>query len=140
VTASIRDRGAADALGLVLLAPAAIGLALLVVALGRGVDSRAMTQSAAEAAAEAAALERTPAAAAAAARRVAAAMLVDADSCASPVVEVDTYQFAPGGVVRVAIECAASTRGVESIQKSDRVARAEAVAHVDEFRAAEGGL
>ena len=34
-----RDRGAADALGLVLIAPAVIGLAILVVALGRGVDA-----------------------------------------------------------------------------------------------------
>jgi Flp pilus assembly protein TadG len=132
-----RDRGAADALGLVLIAPAAIGLALLVVALGRGVDSRAQAQSAAEAAAEAAALERSPAAADAAARRVAAAMLVDRDSCASPSVTVDTHHFTVGGVVRVSIECHAGNRAIESVQASDRPTRAEAVAHVDEFRVTE---
>ena len=58
-----RDRGAADALALVLIAPAVIGLAVLVVMLGRSVDSRAQAQSAAEAAAQAAALERSPGAA-----------------------------------------------------------------------------
>jgi Flp pilus assembly protein TadG len=138
VTRTVRDRGAADVLGLVLLAPAAVGLALLVVALGRGVDSRAQTQSAAEAAAQAAALERTPAAADAAARRVAAAMLVDGDSCSSPSVSVDTRQFVAGGLVRVAIECGVSNRGIESIPGPRRATRAEAVAHLDEFRVAEG--
>ena len=34
-----RDRGAAEALGVVLIAPVAIGLALLVVSLARGVDA-----------------------------------------------------------------------------------------------------
>ena len=52
------DRGAADALGLVLIAPVMVGLAILVVSLGRGVDSQAQARSAAEAAAQAAVLER----------------------------------------------------------------------------------
>ena len=138
MTRSDRDRGAADALGLVLIAPVAIGLALLVVALGRGVDSRAQTQSAAEGAAQAAALERTPAAADAAARRVAAAMLVDGDSCSSPSVQVDTRQFTAGGLVRVVIECHVADRGIEAVQGSGRITRAEAVAHIDHFRVTEG--
>ncbi len=87
---SHRDRGSADALGLALLAPAAIGLAVVIVFLGRGVDSRATVQSAAEAAAQAAAQERSPAAAVAAAQQVGAAMLVDRASCSSPQVFVDT--------------------------------------------------
>ena len=132
-----RDRGAADALALVLIAPAVIGLAVLVVMLGRSVDSRAQTQSAAEAAAEAAALERSPGAADAAARRVAEAMLVDHDSCSAPTVRVDTNSFRPGGEVRVSIECHAAARGIEVVQRSARSFAAEAVAHIDEFRAAE---
>jgi hypothetical protein len=134
-----RDRGAADALALVLIAPAVIGLALLAVMLGRSVDSRAQAQSAAEAAAQAAALERSPGAAGAAARRVAEAMLVDHDSCAAPSVRVDTSSFRPGGEVRVSIECHASRRGIEVVQRSTRAFAAEAVAHIDEFRAAEDG-
>lgn len=134
-----RDSGAADALALVLIAPAVIGLALLVVILGRSVDARAQAQSAAEAAAQAAALERSPGAAEDAARRVAAAMLVDHDSCASPAVRVDTSAFRPGGDVRVSVECHAATRGIEAVQRSPRSFDAEAVAHIDEFRAAEEG-
>jgi Flp pilus assembly protein TadG len=133
-----RDRGAADALALVLIAPAVIGLALLVVMLGRSVDSRAQAQSAAEAAAQAAVLERSPGAADAAAHRVATAMLVERDSCSTPSVHVDTSAFRPGGEVRVTIECHASRRGIEAVQPSARTFSATAVAHVDRFRAAEG--
>ena len=135
---SDRDRGAADALALVLIAPAVIGLALLVVMLGRSVDGRAQAQSAAEAAAQAAALERSPGAARGAAQRVATAMLVEPDSCATPVVRVDTSAFRPGGEVRVSVECHAAPRGIQAVQRSTRSFVAEAVAHVDEFRAAEG--
>ncbi len=137
MSARARDRGAADALALVLIAPAAIGLALLVIMMGRSVDSRAQAQSAAEAAAQAAALERSPGAASGAAQRVAMAMLVDRDSCGAPVVDVDTSAFRPGGEVRVAVECHASRRGVEAVQRSTRSFTAEAVAHIDAFRAAE---
>ncbi|HZB40168.1 MAG TPA: hypothetical protein VE487_04340 [Ilumatobacter sp.] len=133
-----RDRGAADALALVLIAPAVIGLALLVVMLGRSVDARAQAQSAAEAAAQAAALERSSGAAEAAARRVAQAMLVDHDSCSTPSVGVDTSAFRPGGEVRVSIECHAEARGIEVVQHSAKSFAAEAVAHIDEYRAAEG--
>ena len=51
------DRGSTDALGLALLVPAALGLAVVIIFLGRGVDSRATVQSAAESAAQAAAQE-----------------------------------------------------------------------------------
>jgi hypothetical protein len=137
MTTDGRDRGAADALALVLIAPAVIGLAVLVVMLGRAVDSRAQAQSAAEAAAQAAALERSPVAADAAAHRVAEAMLVDLDSCSAPSVLVDTSLFRPGGEVRVSIECHATARGIEFVQHSARTFRAEAIAHIDEFRAVE---
>lgn len=109
------DRGSADALGLVLLLPAALGLAAVVVWLGRGVDSRATVQSAAEAAAQAAAQERSPAAAVAAAEQVGAAMLVDLATCSSPHVGVDTAEFQPGGVVTVTVSCTTSTEGLSLI-------------------------
>ena len=138
MTAQRRDRGAADALGLVLIAPAVIGLALLVVALGRGVDARARAQSAAESAAQAAALERDAGTAASAARRVAGAMLVADDTCRRPLVLVDTTLFRPGGEVRVTVECQSSNRAVEAVQSGDRPTRATATARVDRHRAAVG--
>ncbi len=109
------DAGSADALGLALLLPAAIGLAVVIVWLGRGVDSRATVQSAAESAAQAAAQERSPAAAVAAAQEVGTAMLVDATTCAAPTVVVDTSSFVPGGVVAVTVSCTVSTEGLSLV-------------------------
>jgi Flp pilus assembly protein TadG len=136
-----RDRGAADALGLVLIAPAVIGLALLVIALGRGVDARAQVRSAAESAAQAAALERSAGEAVRAANTVARAMLVDTDACSEPAVAVD-YPTAPppnagitSGFVEVTITCQVSNRGVEVIQSGAREESVTAIATVDFFRA-----
>lgn len=129
------DRGAADALGLALLAPAAIALAMAIVFLGRGIDGRATVQIAAEAAAQAAAQERTPAAAEAAARLVGARVLVDATSCATPSVDVDTSQFRPGGRVAVTVSCTVSTAGLELIgPPPGRASSATAYAAIDAFR------
>jgi Flp pilus assembly protein TadG len=135
----VRDRGAADALGLVLIAPAVIGLALLVVSLGRSVESRSSTQAAAEAAAQAAALERSPGAARTAANRVVATMLEpDVDTCASPQVAVDTGDFRAGGSVAVTVTCSATNRGVEVVQDGPRTFSVRATARIDPFRATEG--
>jgi hypothetical protein len=136
--ALLRDRGAADALALVLIAPACIGLALLVVWMGRGVDSVAQVRSAAESAAQAAALERTASRAAIAAERVAAQMLVDADTCRDPSVNVDISGFRPGGSVAVTVVCNASPVGVEAIRPSAGEVSARAVARVDPYRADDG--
>ncbi len=136
----MNDRGSADALGLVLIAPAVLGLALLVIALGRGVDATAQVRSAAESAAQAAALERNPAAAGAAAQRAVDAMLGDSSSCDDPSV-VTVYPPTPPrgsaiavGIVRVTVSCRVSDRGVEVISQpyDDSVT---AVATVDFFRA-----
>jgi Flp pilus assembly protein TadG len=136
---SCGETGSADALGLVLLAPAAIGLAVVIVFLGRGVDSRATVQSAAEAAAQAAAQERTPAAAVAAAEQVGAAMLVDSSSCSAPAVAVDLSRFGPGGSVAVTVSCTVSTAGLELIDPpSTGPTTATAFATIDPFRATEG--
>lgn len=136
----MRDRGAADALGLVLVAPAVLGLALLVIALGRGVDARAQVRSAAESAAQAAALERNPDAASAAAERAVDAILGDSSNCNDPRVSTsDPPAPAPGsgftvGLVRVTVSCEVSDRGVEVInQPYDE--SVTAVATVDFFRA-----
>lgn len=131
-----RDRGATDALGLVLIAPAAIGLAVLVIALGRGVDARAQVRSAAGAAAQAAALERSPLAAQAAAERVAAAMLTDVDVCPNgPTVAVEYPVGDRGGTVWATVTCEGSSRGIELVQPTPRGETFRASATVDEFRA-----
>jgi Flp pilus assembly protein TadG len=137
-----RDRGAAEALGLVLIAPVAIGLAVLVVFLSRQVDARAQVRTAAESAAQAAAQERSPAAAEIAARQVVDAMLTDPDTCASPNVDVEPREFRPGGLVTVTVSCDVSARGIELLAPSDpespsRRLWATATATIDLFRAAE---
>ena len=135
---SERDRGSADALGLALMAPAAIGLALVIVFLGRHVDSRATVQSAAEAAAQAAAQERSVVAAVAAAEQVGAAMLIDDSSCSSPLVVVDTARFGPGGLVAVTVSCTVSADGLEPIgPPALGPTTATAFATIDPLRATE---
>lgn len=134
-----RDRGAADALGLALIAPAALAVAFVIVFLGRGVDSRATVQSAAESAAQAAAQERSPAAAVVAAEQVTAAMLVDRATCAEPTVSVDTSAFGPGGRVSVTVSCSVSTAGLELIDPPNHgPMTATAFATIDPLRATEG--
>ena len=132
------DRGSSDALGLALLTPAAIGLAVVIVFLGRGVDSRATVQSAAESAAQAAAQERSVAAAIGAAEEVGRAMLVDPSSCSSPQVSVDVSDFRPGGQVSVTVSCSVSSDGLDLIDPPSSGANtATAFAAIDPFRATE---
>jgi Flp pilus assembly protein TadG len=139
VTRRLRDDdGSSDALGLALLTPAAIGLAVVILFLGRGVDSRATVQSAAESAAQAAAQERSTAAAVAAAEAVGRAMLVDPTSCASPRVSVNVADFRPGGQVAVTVSCTVSTDGLELIDPpSGGTNTATAFAAIDPLRATE---
>ena len=133
-----RDAGSSDALGLALLTPAAIGLAVAIVFLGRGVDSRATVQSAAESAAQAAAQERSGIAAVAAAEEVGRAMLVDPSSCSAPLVSVDLSDFRPGGQVAVTVSCTVSAEGLELIDPPATGANtATAFAAIDPLRATE---
>lgn len=129
-----RDRGASDALALVLLAPAMIGLALLVVFLGRQVDARAQVRTAAESAAQAAALARDPATAEQAALETVGAMLVDPDTCEAPSVTVDLSAFAPGGSVSVTVTCDVARRGLDPLPVPSVRTSATATAAVDPFR------
>lgn len=131
------DRGSSDALGMALLAPAAVGLALVILFLGRGIDSRATVQVAAESAAQAAAQERTPAAANRAGQATAAAMLHDELTCANPLVHIDVSRFGPGGEVAATVTCHVSLSGLELLDPPDRgPVTATAFATIDPLRAA----
>jgi hypothetical protein len=100
------DRGEANALGLVLIAPVAIALAILILWIGRKVDADSKVQAASSAAAQAAARQRTPMAAVAAAQSTAALMLTDAKDCSGgPAISVDASQFRAGGEVTVVVAC-----------------------------------
>lgn len=135
-----RDRGVANALGLVLIAPASIGLALLVVTLGRAVDTDAQLRTAAEAAAQAAALERDVSSAGAAAQRLVDDMFADDSICKPDRPRADTSYAndsgvsvdagaMSGGVVTVIVGCPGSGGG-------DGELSGPVVAHatVDRFR------
>ncbi len=132
-----RDRGAADALALVVIAPFIVLFALLIVSLGRSVESRSETQMVAESAAQAAALERSPGAGRAAAQAVADAMLTNPDTCSNPRIDVDPADFRPGGSVAVTISCFATNRGIEGVQDGSIEFSTRAVARIDQFRAEE---
>ena len=129
-----RDRGASDVLALVLLAPAAIAMALVIAFLGRQVDARAQVHTAAEAGAQAAAVARDVVAAEHDARRVVSATLVDAGTCADPSVEVDLTQFGPGGLVAVTVRCTTRPVGLDLTGARPATVEARAVATIDGFR------
>ena len=71
------DRGAAEVVAAIMIAPVVVGFTVLVFFLGRQVESRASVRTAADSAAQAAARQRDPAAADAAARQTAVDMLGD---------------------------------------------------------------
>lgn len=134
-----RDRGAADALGLVILVVPMLAFALLVFYLGRNVDARAQVRSAAESAAQAAALERNDELGRSAAQATVSAML-DADVCPTPDVNVEFSAADFGGtadrLVEVLIRCDVSNADVAALDvaATDRI-EARAFATVDRFRA-----
>lgn len=121
-------------LALVLLAPAAIAMALVIVFIGRQVDARAQVHAAAEAGAQAAALARDPASADAAARRAVAATLVDPSTCANPGVDVDLSGFGPGGVVSVVVRCTTRPEGIGTTGASPVTFETRAAATIDAYR------
>ena len=132
-----RDDGSSDALGMALIAPAAIALAIAVLFISRGVDTRATAQSAAEAAAQAAAQERNLGAASGAAQQIGNAMLVDVTTCANPSVSTSTQSgFVAGGTVTVTVTC---NRNVDDlgliVPTGSNGATFTAYAVIDTFRA-----
>lgn len=135
------DRGAAEALGLVLLAPFVILLALLVVALGRSVDSEAQMRTAAEAAAQAGALERDHASARSAAERLVSDMMSDSFCTDAVVVVPDDAARGVGmsaGLIEVTVTCTMGNDGLQAVTQP--VTRSvTAFATVDRFRSGAGG-
>lgn len=132
------DRGVADALSLVLIAPFAVGLAILVVVLGQRVESEAQLRTAAEAAAQAAALERTGDDAQRAAEAVARAMLDDG-SCydlvvAPPRLDIEQAIGTTIGTWSVTITCTLRHDDVGDVVGRPVVLSATAHATVDMFR------
>lgn len=128
------ERGSGEVLGLVLITPLVVAVALIVVFVGRRVDAAATVRSAAAAGAQAAVLERSAAEADAAARIVASRMLDANPNCTSVRVEVDTAAFRPGGSVTVTAGCAVSASGVEPVVGRPTWAVSSAAATVDPYR------
>lgn len=129
------DRGAAEALGLVVIAPGMILLALLVVLLGRDVDARAIVRSAAEAGAQAAALERDSTSSSAAAQAVVAAMLTDG-TCRrhEAAVEIAAPDAQGRSAVAVSVICWVANDGVEVLRSDGKTYSAVAYATIDPYR------
>jgi len=135
-----RDRGAADALGLVVMVVPMVAFAVLVFYVGRNVDAQAQLRAATESAAQAAALERNPADAAAAANAAFGAM-VGADRCPDPELTIG-YRDGQGAVaaqlVEVVVRCDVPNDGFEVLDLAESANRGvsfTAVATVDLFRA-----
>ena len=136
MTGQPRDHGAADVLGLVLILPAIIGFAILLLFIGRQVDTAAQLQLATDAAARSAAQERTLASGLAAARAVAEGALGDARACpGGPVVVVDAGAWDPGDQVTVTVTCEPRRDDLDLISPPPRRVSATSSAVIDEYRA-----
>lgn len=130
------DVGAAEVLGLVLIFPVMLGLAMLVLWAGRTVDTNAQVRSAATAAAQAAARQRTPPAGIAAAQRTVDAMLIDGDICAGGAdVSIDAGRWSPGGSVTVTVSCTPRRDDVALLTPETQTLTATSTAAVDPFQA-----
>lgn len=130
-----RDRGEANALGLVLIAPVAIALAMLILWIGRKVDTDAQVQAASSAAAQAAARQRNPAAAVAAAKTTAEAMLTDAKACSrGAAVSIDTSNFRAGGEVTVVVACSPQRSDLLLSGVASATFAASSTASIDTYR------
>jgi Flp pilus assembly protein TadG len=131
-----RDRGSADVLGLVLIFPAALGLAMLVLWLGRQVDTSAQVQAASDAAAQAAARQRDAGLAAAAASTIVTTMLSDVEACSTgPAVTIDTSQWRSGGTVTVTVSCIPETNDLRLGGATTREITGTSTATLDSYRA-----
>ena len=131
------QRGDAEVVGLVLIAPVVAAFVLLVFWLGRQVDTRTQVRQAADAAAQAAARQRDPTHATQAARHAATVMLADNERCAGgPDIQVDLATFTPGAVVTATIRCRTAHSGVELVTQTDETYTATATAVIDTYRSA----
>jgi uncharacterized iron-regulated membrane protein len=134
---SPRDRGEANALGLVLIAPVGIALAILVLWTGRKVDTDAQVQAASSAAAQSAARQRDPTAAVAVAQATAVAMLTDVKACAGgPIVSIQATNFRPGGDITVVVSCSPQRSDLLLTGPAPAIFTASSTAAVDTYRSA----
>ena len=130
------DRGAAEVVAAILIAPVIVGLVVALFYLGREVDGRAAVRTAAEAAAQAAARQRDPESAVQAAERTAEEMLGDDSTCMNgPSVVVAVGDFRSGGVVNVDVTCGTRVDDLTFIDASERSFTAHGTAVVDTYRA-----
>lgn len=128
------DTGSGDVLGLVLITPLVVAVALIVVLVGRRVDVASSVRSAAAAGAQAAVLERSAVAAEHSARAVATRMLEASATCGSVRVEVDTAAFGPSGSVTVIAGCRVDVSGLDMVAEGGDWTVSSAFASVDPFR------
>jgi hypothetical protein len=129
------DRGATEALGLVLMTPVMMAAAVALFWISRQVDTQAQVHTTVEAAAQAAALQRSPVAADTSARKIASEMLLRSDLCESLLVGVDLGGFGPGGQVSVEIVCKVSVSGLGAAALNQpTVISARATATIDRFK------
>jgi hypothetical protein len=125
-------------LGLVLIAPVAVALAMLILWIGRKVDTDAQVQAASSAAAQAAARQRSPMTAAAAAQSTAALMLTDVKACSGgPSVSIDASQFRPGGEVTVVVGCSPQRADLQLGHPGPVTFSASSTASIDPYRSAD---
>ncbi|MFD6951701.1 TadE/TadG family type IV pilus assembly protein [Nocardiopsis sp. NPDC060348] len=109
------DRGSAS-VELVLLTPALLAFALLMVLAGRVVDAGSTADQVAHSAARAASLERTAAAAEAAASSTAASSLAENGlACGDHTVTLDHGGLTPGGAVTAVVECRVGLDGLTGL-------------------------
>jgi len=124
-------------LGLVLIAPLAIAMAVVVLWTGRKVDADAQVQSASSAAAQSAAHQRDLRSAIVAAQGTANAMLVDVTACAGgPVVSISAANFRPGGDVTVVVSCSPARSDLALAGPGAATFTASSTATVDVYRSA----
>ena len=124
-------------MGLVLIAPVAIALAVVILWTGRRVDVDAQVQAASSAAAQAAAHQRNVGAAVAAAQDTADAMLVDVTACAGgPMVSIGAANFRPGGDVTVVVSCSPARSDLALAGPSAATFTASSTASIDMYRSA----
>jgi Flp pilus assembly protein TadG len=131
----IGDRGSV-AVEVAVIAPALVMLMLLVVFAGHVAQADGEIRRAASEAARAASLRQHPDTAIADATSTAAANLADAGiACVSLTVDVDTTQFAPGGIVTVDVTCVASLSSITLLGvPGQRSFHARSVEVIDVYR------
>ena len=127
--------GAAEALGFVIMTPVLVGLATIVVTIGRDVDRRAEVAAVSAAAATVAARQRSVGRAVDLATAIAADLLSESSTCDRHRIGIDTSRFAPGGTVTVTIDCEMSTAADVGFVGDGPVITVSSSAAIDPYRA-----